>query len=130
VAGSEKANLDYARRATDLTLGYLQDQLAKGKINDDLRKRLGWSDEEFQSLLKRMQTMRDRATDAKARPEDKAAYEQWLKSLGLRPSTGAVRTGREQAKALDNSRDDAPVSVPRDLREQHEAFRQGLLEKQ
>ncbi|MCE9553808.1 MAG: hypothetical protein K8T91_10610 [Planctomycetes bacterium] len=129
VPGSEQANLEYSKRATDLTLSYLQDQLAKGRIDDGLRKRLGWSEEEFQSLLKRMQSMRDRGADAAAKPEDKQAYEQWLKSLGLRPSTGAVRTGKVESKPLANSRDDAPVSVPRDLREQHEAFRQGLLEK-
>ena len=129
VPGSEQANLEYSKRATDLTLTYLQDQLARGRIDDGLRKRLGWSEEEFQSLLKRMQSMRDRGADAAAKPEDKLAYEQWLKSLGLRPSTGAVRTGKVESKPLANSRDDAPVSVPRDLREQHEAFRRGLLEK-
>jgi len=129
VAGSDQLNLDYAKKATDLTLEYLQDQLAKGKVDDGLRKRLGWSEEEFQSLLKRMQAMRDRGADAQARPEDKLAYEQWLKSLGLRPASGAIRTGRPETKALDQARDDAQISVPRDLREQHEAFRRGLLEK-
>ena len=129
VAGSDEVNLDYAKKATDLTLEFLQDQLAKGKVDDGLRRRLGWSEEEFQSLLKRMQAMRDRGADAQARPEDKLAYEQWLKSLGLRPASGAIRTGRPETKALDRSRDDAQINVPRDLREQHEAFRRGLLEK-
>ena len=48
--GEEAANKEYAEKATDLALEYLEDQMKKRRANQELLDRLGWSQQDLQRL--------------------------------------------------------------------------------
>ncbi len=84
-SAADEANLDYARKQTELALEHLEDQLGKDK--PELLERLGWTREQAQRFIDRWQQLRQ-AADEKG-PRGDAAKKQLddaLKSLGLRPA--------------------------------------------
>ncbi len=80
------ANLDYTRKATDLALEHLKDQLADGRDDSELLKQLGWTREEADAFLQRWEAMAasHRHRDRRGTPPAANLHET-LRSLGLRP---------------------------------------------
>src|SRR5690606_6201187 len=93
----DEANLEYAKKATELALDHLKSSMKKGgKEADDLLNRLGWTREEAQQFInrqeRRLQNVKRPASDAQRREAEDA-----LRSLGLRPA----RTNRTGQTASD-----------------------------
>lgn len=119
-------NLDYARKATDLALEHLRDQMKNGQPDPELMKKLGWSRDDLKNFLDRWEAMRRRADqqgtegDAGRRDLDAA-----LRSLGLRPRSTKLRSNAardDQARGLKESRRTQP---PPEYAEQYKAYTQG-----
>lgn len=104
----EAANLDYARRATDLVLEQLKDDQAKA--DDELLKKLGWTQEELQAFLRRWETMKKTAREGGR--EEQAELDDALRSLGLRPSGQSRRRGSSQNDQQRGLRDAGSRSRP------------------
>src|SRR5262249_40590779 len=58
---ADEANLDYARKATDLALEHLKKELRKDQPDPELLKRLGWTRGELESFVNRWEQMRRQA---------------------------------------------------------------------
>jgi hypothetical protein len=120
----DKANLDYAKRATDLALDHLRNQLKDGQPDQDLLDRLGWSKDDLQKLLTRWETMQREAkqpgpTGVKAKDNLQDA----IQSLGWKRPGQASR--KASAKADDSARglsDAARSAPPPEYKEAFEAF--------
>lgn len=78
----DAANLDYARRQTELTLEKLSDQLADGEADRELLDKLGWTEDDLRRFVERW---RQRRQQAKRSTDGAAELDSALRSLGLRP---------------------------------------------
>jgi hypothetical protein len=120
-ADAEQANLEYARKATEMALEHLRDQ--KQEPDPELLKELGWTKEELAEFVRRWDAMEQAAKqDPKARKE----LDESLRSLGLRPAKNRKRSA---PGVSDNQRDlrdsGSRSSAPPSYREQFEQFRKG-----
>jgi hypothetical protein len=121
VPDSEAANLEYARRATDMVLDYLDHQ--KTQPDEKLLDDLGWTAEDLQQFLQRWQQLKQSARDASA---GQRQLDESLRSLGLRPSGDRVRTGQSRADEMHGLRDSGLRSAPPpQYLEQFDAFKKG-----
>lgn len=126
VPDGEKANLDYARKATDLTLDFLEQQ--QEQPDRELLDELGWTPDDLRKFVQRWRRMKDEAeTDAANRQE----LDESLRSLGLRPPTARVRGGDDRGDTIRNVSQSgdrsAPPSKYRDL---FNAFKKGTARSQ
>lgn len=120
--GSDKANLEYARKATDMTLEYLKNQ--QQNPDRELLDKLGWTKDDLATFVDRWERMRQAAGREGAAGDDaRRRLDDSLRSLGLRPETGTIRTGRPTTAPAAGSRDSGRRSrPPKQYAEQYRAF--------
>ena len=107
-SAADEANLDYARKQTELALEHLEDQLAKDK--PDLLERLGWTRQQAQHFIDRWQQLRQAADEKSPRGEAaKKQLDDALKSLGLRPGTTYLKHGGTKTDQLQDLRRFRPL---------------------
>ena len=104
---------EFAKEAVDLSLEYLEDQLARQEPKQELLERLGWTREDLESFVSQWKKMRDAASQpgAVSRAAGKE-YDEAVKSLGLRPSGTELQHGRGRTDAVrktDSRRFDPPA---------------------
>jgi hypothetical protein len=93
--GAEAANKEYAEKATDLALEYIEDQVNKGRPNQELLDRLGWTRQDLEQFLRRWQKMKADAKEAgPSAQQARQELDDALKSLGLRPARSSIQGGR------------------------------------
>ena len=99
----DQANLDYARRQTDLILDRLDDELRKHQVDPQLLKKLGWSEDELRRFVARWKNLEAQAVGNSAEADSaRQELDNKLRSLGL----GRNRRSGFQAKvAKDKLRD-------------------------
>ncbi len=83
----DEANLDYARKQTDLVLDKLADQLNKKDVDDQLLKDLGWTEEDLRRFIDRWNQRKEAARrNDPAGESANRELDEALRSLGLRPA--------------------------------------------
>ncbi len=102
-APGDEANLDYARKQTDLILEQLDDQLRKQEVDQKLLEKLGWSADELRRFVDRWKNLKSQA-DAGGPQADEALQklDEALRNLGLGRNR---RTGFQTQSAKDKLRD-------------------------
>ncbi len=121
VADSDDANLEYAKKQTDLALEYLKDQ--QHEPDPELLDRLGWTKDELQKFIRRWDALQKAAAE-----DPKASHEldESLRSLGLTPAKNRKRAGGDKS---DNTRDlrdsGSRTTAPKSYRDQFDQFRKG-----
>ena len=119
--GSDKANLEYARKATDMTLEYLKNQ--KDSPDPELLDKLGWTKEEMNSFIQRWERMKRSAKSAGDSSDEARRLDDSLRSLGLRPARGASQTSAAGGTRLSAQRDGSSRSrPPKEYADQYRAF--------
>ena len=119
---SDEAQLDYARKVTNLVLEYLEDQ--QFNPDPDLLKETGLTPEQLREMVERYKQM---ARKAEQGEEGRRELEETLRSLGLHPRSNRqasrVRSETRQIEGISNAgtRSQPP---PRFL-EQFNAFKKG-----
>jgi hypothetical protein len=123
---ADDPNLDYARKATDLALEHLKDQMKRGEPDQELLDKLGWSKQDLEKFVNRWDQMRRQASQRG--PEGQTArkdLDEALRSLGLRPRTTTLQSNKgrdDQSRGLKESRRSQP---PAEYAEQFKAYTQG-----
>ena len=121
VPPGDEANLEYARRATDMVLEYLKDQ--KDNPDRELLDELGWSEKELADFLKRWQQLKQSATEGDT---SKRELDESLRSLGLRPRRDRVRQGKTESDGAKGLRDSGNrTAPPAGYQELFDAFKKG-----
>ncbi|HBP82355.1 MAG TPA: hypothetical protein DD662_07565, partial [Planctomycetaceae bacterium] len=122
---AESQNLSAVRQATDLALDHLRDSIRS--TDDEMLKELGWTREQAEAFLQRWDNMQKASVNGNQ--GQKQAFEQTLRSLGLRPDR--VRSSRqieEDSKGVQvESRRTQP---PYEYRERFKAFMKGASSRQ
>lgn len=121
--GGDAANLEYARRQTDLVLRRLEEELKKKEIDRRLLEKLGWSEEDLRRFLARWE---ERRAGAEERGEEgRVELDRALRSLGLRPG-GPSATAPSGDDALRDLREGVRTKTPPRLRDALEAYQKSL----
>jgi hypothetical protein len=125
VPEGDPANLEYARKQTDLVLDKLTDQLKRKQIDKNLLEQLGWTEDDLQRFVARWQVRKaaaqrnDPAGEAARRDLDEA-----LRSLGLRRSS--LKQSASQDDRQRDLRQGYRGPVPLEFQEQLRAYNQGV----
>ena len=122
---ADAANLEYARKQTDLVLETLAEQMKRQKVDKRLLDDLGWTEAELKRFLERWQQLKAAAQDnTPAGDEAQRELDDALRSLGLR------RGQLQQAKVSDddnrNLRQGYRGAIPLEYQERLRAYNQGV----
>lgn len=121
VLPGDEANLEYARRTTDMVLDYLKDQ--KDDPDTELLDELGWTKRELNDFLKRWQQLKQAASEDDV---SKRELDESLRSLGLRPARDRSRTGGTKSDDVRGLRDSGSQSTaPAGYQKLIDAFKKG-----
>ncbi|MEX1097907.1 MAG: hypothetical protein WED34_17815 [Planctomycetales bacterium] len=90
----DEANLEYNRKAAELVLQRLEEQLARGEVDEELKKKLGWSDEQIRNFIERRKPLLadESPDDSPELRRQRVRFEEMLRGLDLK-STAERRTG-------------------------------------
>ena len=125
---ADAANLDYARRQTELALEHLKHELDREK--SDLLDRQGWTREEMQRFLDRWRQLSAAAKYPGAKGnEAKKQLDDALKSLGLRPGGTTIKHGATPTDTEGRLKDAGRYAPPADWAEQYREFSRGVAEE-
>ena len=128
VEESEAANLEYNRRATELVLKRLQDELERGDVDPELLEQLGWSKDEMQRFAERLGKHLQESKSLEETPESIARrqqFEEMLKSLDLKKQ-GTKRSGENSPQRDVNQIESRRANVPPQYRKAYEQFTKDL----
>jgi len=109
-------NLKHANEVTNMVLDYLENQL-KDKPNDELLKKLGWSEDQLRQFYDKWKQMSDNNKQTQPREDGKNPWEEALKSIGLvrpqhQPTVQGSQTGRQDNKRVTEAqRPSAPAAI-------------------
>ena len=124
---ADDPNLQYARKATDLALDHLKDQLAKEKPDQSLLDRLGWTRDELAKFAERWAQMkRDAAGKGPQSETARKSLDEALKSLGLRRHGTELRGGQTARDRLQDLRDAGRFGAPAQWAEQFREYTRGV----
>jgi len=121
----DEADLDYARKQTDLILDKLDDQLKKKKTDEKLLEKLGWSKDELRRFVDRWKHLKKQATGEAASATAQQKLDDALRSLGLGRNR---RTGFRSQTAKDKLRelqDSYRVQTPLEYQQRVRAYIKG-----
>ncbi len=122
--GGTDPNLEYARKATDMVLDYLQDQPDDRELLD----RLGWTPAQRDEFLARWEQLRREAAASGPGPAgEPSAWNEALRSLGLQPGRDPLRSAGKRVDKNNRVTDAGTRSPPPpEYAEQYEAYLKGL----
>jgi hypothetical protein len=121
----DAANLEYARRQTDLVLEKLSDQLKRKQVDEQMLKELGWSEDDLRAFVERWQRRKNAArNDDPGANGARRELDDALRSLGLRPGTLQQSNVREDQQR--DLREGYRGPVPLEYRERLKAYNQGI----
>lgn len=121
--GGDPANLEYARRQTDLILDKLSDMLKKRDLDESLLDKLGWSEDDLRKFVNRWQSRKQQAE--RRDPTGDAARRELEDALRTLPPSLQRRTTRRQDTMRD-LKESVRVPVPPEFRERLKAYNQGV----
>lgn len=123
----EPVDVEYARKATDLVLDYLDQN--RDTPDPELLDRLNWTPAELNDFTDRWkQLLKSQQDGLPGNAGDAKQVEDTLRSLGIRPpATGPIGESRDRADTLRNLRDSGNrPAAPSIYRDAFEAFRRGV----
>jgi hypothetical protein len=122
---ADAANLEYARKQTDLVLERLSEQLQRNQVDEKLLKDLGWSEDDLRRFVERWQQRKEasRGTNPNAEAA-RRELDEALRSLGIR--RGPTLQNQTPADQLRDLRQGYRGPVPPELQERLRAYNRGI----
>jgi hypothetical protein len=106
----------------------LEKQLDQGGIDADLKKRFGWTDQDFADFVQRYRTLKQEAQ--LPGQEGEKGLNKWdtvLRSLGLTPPQRDSRTTSVQSDRAAGLRETGRSLPPQEDQDRFDAFRKDVL---
>jgi hypothetical protein len=121
----DEANLEYARKQTDLVLDKLADQLNSKEVDDELLEDLGWTEEDMRRFVERWKQRKDAASrNDRASESAQRELDEALRSLGLRP--GTLQQSIQKDDRQRDLREGFRGPVPAKYRDQLQKYNRGI----
>lgn len=124
-----EANLEYAKRATDLVLERLKQEQKNPADQQQLLQHLGWTPDQLDAFVKRWESLRAAAQAPGVEGQvAKRELEESLKSLGLSRRGTAMagdRTAQDHVQGMEQSQRTEP---PKKYRDSFRAFSRGIMQ--
>lgn len=123
--GEDEANLEYARKQTELVLNELEDQIQNNEVDQQLLDKLGWSEEDLRQFVERWQARKQKAEKHPSKGNQE--LDDALRSLGLQQKNRRV-TGPNNNKT-DSIRDlqqGNRTTIPPALRDKLKRYNRGV----
>jgi hypothetical protein len=119
-------NMEYANKETNMLLDYLENQL-KDKPNDDLLKRLNWTEDELRRFYARWKKMSEDSKQPQAQEDGKNMWEEALKSTGKKNKNRRALQD-SQTRKQDNQRvtEAQRIPVPPAIRKRYKDFNENV----
>lgn len=128
--GGDEADLDFARKATDLVLSRLKDELQKETPDPKLLERLGWTRDDMQKFVTQWDKLRQSAEQPGADgAEARRKLEQRLRALGLTRSGTRLDSRVGEGDKIKQLQEGSRFEVPAEYADQVEAYRSGVNSK-
>lgn len=120
---ADDPNLDFSKKAADLVLNRLEQDLKRGEVDPELLKELGWTEDDVRRFTERLRQQLNQppAADTPESLARRRQFEEMLKSLNL----GKQSRRRESTNANERAVDTVGprrTPVPNEYRESYEAF--------
>ncbi len=127
---TKQANLDYAKKATDLVLEHLEDQLKRGQVDKKVEEELGWTKDQVRQFVERMRRQSQAADDptSPAAEARRLQFEETLKSLNLH-SPAKARSSQAVPKTNDAEIESKRSIPPPEYRDIYNAFTKSLAKQ-
>lgn len=123
--GADAANLEYARKQTDLVLETLADQMKRQQVDQRLLDKLGWTEADMKRFVERWQQLKAAANENNPDAnEAQRELDDALRSLGLR--RGELRQSNVTDDQNRNLRQGYRGAVPLEYQERLRAYNQGV----
>ena len=124
---AEKANEEFARKASNLVLKKLRKDLDRGEVDQDLLDELGWKQEDMERFVQRLEkqladTNDDTSPESVAR---RRQFEETLKTLGLSSKT-KLRKAAGGKPTRVNELGDRKIAPPPEYQELFEEYTKDL----
>jgi hypothetical protein len=126
---AEDADLAAKKKAANLVLKRLQEQLQRGEIDSELREDLGLTPERLREFTNRLQERLAETTAEDLTPEAQARrrqFEETLRTIDF-DSTGAIREGGERPREAAGGFAAPNRTAPPQYREFERRYRERLL---
>lgn len=123
--GGDDANLAYAREQTDLVLESLEDQLAKGQVDDELLEDLGWSQDDLRNFVDRWKGLFDAAEREGEASDAQERLDAALRSLGPGARGNLQLQGSAPADELRDLNDSYRARAPLEYADRVRAYLRG-----
>lgn len=120
-ANPDPVNLDDKKKATDLVLKRLKDELERGEVDQEFLKQLGWTESDLQRFVDRLDQQSKASGDTPAEQVRRRQFEEMLKSLDLR-SSGGTREDVTKKKRSTSDFADKQVPVPLEYRDAYKKY--------
>ena len=124
---SDDANADFAKKAANLVLKRLENELRRGNVDKKFLDELGWNENDMKKFTERLRDNLREDRDGET-PQSKAGrlqFQEWLKNLDLK-STGRKRTPGNLPKREFSSFQGRRTPPPAEYRDLFEAYTRGL----
>jgi hypothetical protein len=125
VPDADAANVEYARKQTDLVLERLSEQLNRKQVDKGLLEKLGWTEEDMRKFVARWQQRKEAAR--RNDPTGEAARKELddaLRSLGLR--SAPLRPSQSPDDKLRELQQGQRGAIPLEYRDRLRAYNQGV----
>ena len=125
----DQFSLEDRKKAAELVLNQLEEDLKRGDVDENLLKDLGWEKDNLKQFQQRMADYLRRQQQGNENDLKQKQFDEMLKNIRLGGDRGA-RTGNQSGRS--NTDEFAPTLTPAppEYRELEQAFRRSLLEQQ
>jgi hypothetical protein len=125
--GGDQANLEFAKKQTDLVLEKLSDQLAKKQVDPKLLKSLGWTEAELRQFVDRWKGLKAAAAAEGDNPGDATAkLDAALRAIGPLQRRGPLQIrGAATADELRNLNEGYRARTPLEYADRVRAYMKG-----
>jgi collagen type III alpha len=127
---ADAANLDFSRKATELSIQRLRDQLNKGQIDQELLDRLQWTQADMERWVSRWESMFRRSQQQTVQGQAaRTELDATLRSLGLKPH-GIEISGHRKDDLTHGMKEGIRTRPPAEYRDQVRQYTQGISRNQ
>jgi hypothetical protein len=124
--GGDAANLEYARKQTELVLDRLSEQLERQEVDRRLLEQLGWTEDDLRAFVDRWNRRRQATSTTEASEQGSGQeFDEALRALGIRrtPASAEVQLAEDADR---NLRQGPRAPAPPSVRERLRAYTQGI----